>query len=897
MKKIHFYIRFHTQYGQSLFVTGNIDALGNNNLNRAFPLQYLNEESWHGTVDVPTNTKHFSYSYYLKNADGTHIEEWPQDRVIDMSKEGVQQIQAIDVWNFAGEEQNNFFTGPFQQVLLREHKPQAKAKPDKHYTHVFKVKAPLLKKNEALCMLGSGHALGDWTPAKTIVMQPEGHWWVAKLDLSKEQFPIAYKYGIYHVKHKGFVRYEEGPNRVIHGDGVRQKVSIHHDGFAQLPHSAWKGAGVAIPVFSLKSKDSFGVGEFNDLKLFVDWAKKTGVQLIQILPINDTTATHSWKDSYPYAAITAFALHPIYLNLEKIAGKDYEDVVKPLKKKQKQLNEMADLDYGQVISFKTSVIKELFLAQKESFLKDQDFQAFFKNHKHWLVPYAAFCYLRDRNKTADFNLWKIYSKYDKAAIEKYVSPRAKHYNEIACTYFTQYHLHLQLKEAVEYAHKNGVVIKGDIPIGIYRYSCDAWVDPSLYHMELQAGAPPDDFAVKGQNWGFPTYNWKKMEEDGFGWWRKRFEQMADYFDAFRIDHILGFFRIWSIPMNQLEGIMGYFDPAIPVHVNEFRDRGIWFDFNRYTKPFINDPILWELFGPNKDKFKPFFNDIAIGAYALKEEFNTQQKVEQYFLKKEDNEENRNIKQGLFDLLSNIILFEVAGSNGQQFHFRIGIEKTSSFRHLDWNTQQQLKDLYVNYFYRRQDDFWYKEAMKKLPAVKKATNMLVCGEDLGMVPHCVPDVMKQLSLLSLEVQRMPKDPGKEFFNPIDAPYLSVVTPSTHDMSTIRGWWEEDRDRTQRFYNHELGFIGDAPGECTPEMNLAIVEQHLQSPAMWSIFMLQDLLGIDKKLRRENPHEERINIPADPKHFWKYRMHIFLEDLLKSKDFNQHVSQLLQNSNRS
>jgi len=188
-------------------------------------------------------------------------------------------------------------------------------------------------------------------------------------------------------------------------------------------------------------------------------------------------------------------------------------------------------------------------------------------------------------------------------------------------------------------------------------------------------------------------------------------------------------------------------------------------------------------------------------------------------------------------------------------------------------------------------------MKKLPAVKKATNMLVCGEDLGMVPHCVPDVMKQLGLLSLEVQRMPKDPGKEFFNPADAPYLSVVTPSTHDMSTIRGWWEEDRERTQRFYNEGLGISGEAPQECTPEMNLAIVEQHLKSPAMWSIFMLQDLMGIDKKLRRDNPHEERINIPADPKHFWKYRMHLYLEDLLKAKDFNQQLLELLQNSDRS
>ena len=896
MKKIQFYIRFHTQYGQSLFVTGNINVLGNGDLNKAVPLKYLNKESWCAKIDVPASVGNFSYSYYLKNADGTIVEELGGDRIIDIAKSGFDEYQAIDTWNYAGEFQNAFYTAPFQQVLLKEHKPQSKSKAVKNYSHVFKVKAPLLKKNEIICLLGSSAGLGEWIPADAILLEPEGHWWVARLELSKDQFPVAYKYGIYNIKHKGFVRFEDGPNRLVHGDGLKQKVSILHDGFAQFPNAIWKGSGVAIPVFSLRSKDSFGVGEFNDLKLLVDWANKTGLQLIQILPINDTTATHSWKDSYPYAAITAFALHPIYLNLEKVAGKEFADLVKPLRKKQKQLNELKELDYGQVISFKTSVIKELFLAQKDKFLKEEGFQSFFKDHKHWLVPYAAFCYLRDRNKTPDFSKWKIYSKYDKAGIEKYVSPRAKHYNEIACIYFTQYHLHLQLKEAAEYAHKHGVVLKGDIPIGIFRYSCDAWMNPSLYHMELQAGAPPDDFAITGQNWGFPTYNWRKMEEDGFRWWRKRFEQLGDYFDAFRIDHILGFFRIWSIPIHEIEGIMGYFDPAIPVHVNEFREKGIWFDFVRYTQPFINEPVLWEMFGPNKDKFKPFLMDIAIGAYKLKEEFNTQQKVEQYFATKEDNEDNRNIKQGLYDLISNVILFEVAGSDRQQFHFRFGIENTSSFRYLDWNTQQQLKELYVNYFFRRQDDFWFKEAMKKLPAMKKATNMLVCGEDLGMVPHCVPDVMTQLGLLSLEVQRMPKDPGKEFFNPADAPYLSVVSPSTHDMSTIRGWWEEDPERTQKFYNQELGLTGKAPSECEPSICRAIVQQHLNAPAMWSIFMLQDLLGIDEKLRHPNPHEERINIPADPKHFWKYRMHVFLEDLIKAKEFNEELKDEMDKSGR-
>lgn len=897
MKKIHFYLRFHTKFGQSLHVSGNIDPLGNHDNTKAFPLEYLSEEFWHGTLEVDAAAiGRIQYNYLLKTQDNELVEEWGSDRVIDVSREGTDEFQLIDTWNHSGEYENAFYTAPFRQTLLKDHRGAVKAKYSKKFTHLFKVKAPLLRKNEVVCITGTGLALGDWNTTDPILLNEEDSWWVARIALPKENFPLNYKYGVYDLKQKKLVRYESGPNRLLHGDAGIKKLTILHDGFVRVPNDTWKGAGVAIPVFSLRSKNSFGTGEFADLKLLVDWAKQTGLHLVQLLPVNDTTGTNSWVDSYPYSAISAFALHPLYLNLEQVAGKKYAALVKPLRKKQKQLNELPELDYEQVMEFKLSVIKELFLAQKDEFLADEDYQAFFQQQKHWLVPYAAFCYLKDRNKTADFTKWKIYSDYDKAAIEKYVAPRAKHYDGIACIYFTQYHLHLQLKEAVEYAHKHGVVLKGDIPIGISRHSCDAWMEPELYHMNEQAGAPPDDFAIKGQNWGFPTYNWERMAQDGFCWWRKRFEQMRDYFDAFRIDHILGFFRIWSIPMHAVEGIMGHFEPAIPVHISEFHSRGIWFDHARYTRPYITDAVLWELFGPNNEKFRKYLDAGGDGNYTLREDFSTQRLVELHFANLEQTEDNINIRQGLFDLIANVLLFEVTNSGGQQFHFRIAMENTTSFRHLDADLQHKLKDLYINYFYRRQDQFWEKEAMKKLPALKRSTNMLVCGEDLGMVPHCVPDVMKRLGILSLEIQRMPKDANKAFSHPNDAPYLSVVTPSTHDMSTIRGWWEEDRARTQQFFNLELGQWGEAPKSCEAWINKAIILQHLHSPAMWTVFQLQDLLGMSDELRRENPHEERINIPANPKHYWRYRMHLSLEDLLKAKDFNQELKEYVNASGR-
>src|SRR5208337_2896442 len=186
--------------------------------------------------------------------------------------------------------------------------------------------------------------------------------------------------------------------------------------------------------------------------------------------------------------------------------------------------------------------------------------------------------------------------------------------------FLQYHLEAQLVEATQYAHSKGVILKGDIAIGVCRYGADAWEQPELFHTDMQAGAPPDAFAAKGQNWGFPTYNWPRMKQDGFAWWKQRFEQMSCYFDAFRIDHILGFFRIWSIPMHAVEGILGNFVPAIPVKLEEFRQRGIHFNHDRYVKPFINEDVLLDVFGERADEVKrQFLNETAKGRYALKSE--------------------------------------------------------------------------------------------------------------------------------------------------------------------------------------------------------------------------------------------------------------------------------------
>ncbi|TMI62857.1 MAG: 4-alpha-glucanotransferase [Bacteroidetes bacterium] len=894
---LHFFLRFHTELGQTLWM--NIKSMaGIGELDvKELPLKYLNSEAWELELDITQGQKNFQYSYFLKTAEGIIVNEGETARQVYLQNSNVAAIDIIDTWNHTGEYENIFFTRPFSEVLFHKLHKEKKTKKGFESGQLFRVKAPLLKKNEVIAIAGSGNELGKWDTVNPLVLSKFGDWWYINTNVPASEFPLTYKYGVYNIAKNDFIKFEDGQNRFLNIKPIEGRATIVHDGFVHLPNNTFRGAGVAIPVFGLRSKDGLGIGEFNDLKQLVDWAKTTGLKMIQLLPINDTTATYKKSDSYPYAAISAFALHPAYINLETVAGKDYADQLESLNKVKKKLNKETGVDHEMVMKVKTGVLKEIYELAAEEVFEQDDFKSFFEDNKHWMVPYAVFCYLRDKNKTIEFGKWKMYKTYNEKEVAKLISPGSNSFKAIAFNYFVQYHLHTQLKEATDYAHKKGIVVKGDIPIGIYRNACDAWVEPELYNLDTYAGAPPDHFAVKGQNWSLPTYNWKRMQKDGYSWWKQRFAQMSNYFDAFRIDHILGFFRIWSIPSESIEGIMGRFVPAVAIHIGEFGQNFIPFDYDRYCKPFITDDVLNEYFGELAEQVRSEFILIGEdGSMNLKPEFSTQRKVEEYFGDKELTDENKKLKEGLFDLVSNIILFEELDSQQTRFHFRIAMEDTASFRCLPDDVQQKLKELYVNYFFKRQDDFWYSEAMQKLPHLKRTTNMMICGEDLGMVPHCVPDVMEQLGMLSLEIQRMPKKTGIEFFHPNDAPYLSVITPSTHDMSTIRGWWEEDRAKTQHFYNHILQQWGEAPYFCEAWINRAIVLQHLNSPAMWSIFQLQDLLGMSEDLRRENPHEERINIPADPNHYWNFRMHITLEDLLKEKEFNEELRGYIEHSGR-
>lgn len=905
--KLHFYIRYRTRPGEALFITGNCPALGSGDSRKALKINYLNEKFWHGAVEIAAAElpDELQYHYLFQDKNGEFHEEWETERTFGLAdfkptkrsvglKNQPEIISFVDAWNSPAAVENAFATQPFQQVFLKNEAVSV-AKPVENPTHFFRIKAPVLGRNEAVCLLGDSPVLGNWEPKTPIFMQKTGNWWAVSLNLTTADFPLAYKYGIWNTSKNQFDRWETGDNRLAFDNGLASKMTVISDGFVRLEFRPFRGAGVAIPVFSLRSEKSWGAGEFTDLAALADWSKSVGLRLIQLLPINDTSATGTWTDSYPYASISAFALHPIYLNLEAVAGSKFAAVLKPFLKQKADLNAAEAVDYERVMSLKWEIMRLLFPKMKAAFLADKTWQNWFSENTHWLKSYAAFCFLKTKNGTAEFTKWTTNSTFSADEIDQLTSPDSPDFDEIAVHYFVQFHLHLQLKAATDYAHSLGLAVKGDIPIGIYRHSADAWTAPDLYEMNAQAGAPPDDFAEKGQNWGFPTYNWEAMKADNFAWWRQRFGQMSHYFDAFRIDHILGFFRIWSIPLDAIEGILGRFVPAIPLKINELYEAGIPINRDRLCRPFITNEVLNGIFGHDAEFIRAACLDPrGDGRFDLKTEFSTQRLVDAFFKKQEKSERNDRLRQGLFDLISNVILYDEG--DGEHFHFRFGIDKTSSFQNLEPAIQNRLNSLYVNYFWNRQDEFWARQAMEKLPALKRSTPMLICGEDLGMVPACVPGVMEELGILSLEIQRMPKATGTTFFHPKDAPYLSVVTPSTHDMSTIRGWWEENQGLSQQFFREILGQSGQAPFYAEPWVCRFIVAQHLNSPAMWSIFQLQDLMSIDGRLRRELPDDERINQPANPTHYWRYRMHFSLERLQKEADFNDSLRQMVAESGR-
>lgn len=896
---ITFNIEYRTNWGEEVRIQGSVPELGNWNEEKAFTLHTTDGIRWTASVEVPLQadeTVNYTYCIY-RNGRLVRKECDTYPRSLCISADEEHEYITNDYWKNISEQQY-FYSSAFTECLLPRNTQTAEVI---HYKKSIVIKAycPRLSSNYALAICGNRESLGSWNMGKALLLSdktfPE---WQIELDASKLTYPLEYKFVLYNLEEQRVEEWEQNPNRYLADPELKaDETLVISDRRVSFNIPAWKGAGVAMPIFSLKSADSFGIGDFGDLKKMIDWAITTDQKVVQILPINDTTMSHTWMDSYPYNSISIYALHPMYADLNQLGKLEDEQQAAYFAQKQKTLNDYPTMNYEEAEKAKWEYFRQIFRQEGNNVLSGEGFRQFFDKNKEWLQPYAAFSYLRDRYNTSDFRYWDEHSEFRLEEIEKLCAEDSPAYNEIAIFYYLQYQLHCQLSDASSYARQHGIVLKGDIPIGISRSSVEAWKEPYYFNMNGQAGAPPDDFSVNGQNWGFPTYNWDAMEKDGYNWWMKRFRKMAEYFDAYRIDHILGFFRIWEIPMHAVHGLLGQFVPSLPMSKEEIEDYGLAFDKELFLKPYIHEHILQKLFGPHTEQIKETFllPSEKNGGWQMRPQYDTQRKVEACFRDKADND-SLWIRDGLYTLISNV-LFIRDSKDADKYHPRIAAQRDFMYQSLSETDKAAFNQLYEQYYYHRHNEFWYQQAMKKLPQLTQSTRMLVCGEDLGMIPGCVSWVMNELKILSLEIQRMPKDPASEFGNPNEYPYRSVCTFSTHDMSTLRGWWKEDSQQTQRYYNTMLGHYGAAPSEATKEMCEEVIKQQLHSNSILSIMSFQDWLSIDEHWRNPDIEVERINIPSSSRHYWRYRMHLTLEELLKADSLNSKIRELIKQAGRN
>lgn len=807
---IVFHIEYYARRDERLFVVFDDGA--------EYAMRRESEGLW--SAEVPRDADGAAYRYELRAADGSLLRgEWGDGHRLGAGS--AERTEVFDHWHerpAAAPFYSSFFTrGVFRRPNLR------KAAEAVGGRILLRVEAPTVTSDEAVAVVGEHAALGGWQVERAVVMN-DGAAPVWSVSLPASVAGSEFKFIVTDAATGRFRRYEGGGNRRFPATSDSGSAIVV-DGLRMRDESPlWHGAGVAVPLFSLRSGRGWGCGEFRDLRLLADWAAAAGLSVIQLLPVNDTSATGTWRDSYPYNALSCFALHPMYVSAEAVVERcsgcarsaELATAFDAFAAEGTRLNALSAVDYEATMKLKTDFLRRAYDLCGDDTMSSDEYTAFERKNAEWLSPYAVFCALRDEYGTADHTQWGAMARYDAVRAELYARENA---HAVGFHKFVQYLLDRELREAGDYARGRGVLLKGDIPIGVSPSSVEVWRSPELFNLSMSAGAPPDDFAAEGQNWGFPTYNWPRMAEDGYAWWRSRLRKMAEYFDAYRIDHILGFFRIWEVPRGAASALEGHFNPSLPYDADE------------------------------------------IGAFGFP-----------------------------FDATLHAALFTEYPYSRQRYFPRIDGCKTAAFAALDDEARRSYMQLYEDFYYRRHNDFWRDCALRRLPKLISATGMLACGEDLGMIPACVPDVMRSEQILSLEIERMPKRFGEEFGDPAEYPYLSVASPSTHDMSTIRGWWREDPEATRRYWHDILGHEGEPSAECSGEAAREIAERHMRSQSMLAILPLQDWLAIDENLRGADPEAERINVPADPDHYWRYRMHISLEELLAADGFNDAVRAL-------
>lgn len=891
MKSVTFNIRYRAESAASMEVVyrvkGGEEAVA--------AMQLAGGDTWAVTLSLPGDAASVTYGYRLVCGGRVVRNEWavtPHQLVFNCVN---SNYFAVDMWL---DSPVGYYT---QTNLFRFFDKNARPVdvPCVNWYNrslTLSLYAMGIGAGDALVLSGDSPILGEWDLSRALHMQQVApNFWSVTFD-AEQLGGGCMQFKFVRINEQGESLWEEGDNRRLVLPTLEGSTATSFT----LPHVVFPAknirlAGTVLPLFSMRSSHGWGVGDFGDIKLMAQWLSGTGQNILQLLPLNDTTIFGGDEDSYPYNCVSVYALNPIYMDMSVLPRLNSEKANRYYETHRTKLNEAPAVQYSLVYALKMNYLRDLFNEQGSELLATDDCHRFLAAEKRWLRPYAIFRFLTTRLHCCIWD-WDKYRYYDENTEQQLLADYPDAAREIDFYSLVQYLLYKQLCDAHDYANSVGVALKGDIPIGVAPNGVDVWCEREQFNLEVSAGAPPDAFSADGQNWGFPTYNWEVMALDGYSWWRRRLQYMSKFFDAYRIDHVLGFFRIWEIPHTSVSGLSGSFSPNRPLSKEELAAAGFILDEQEHLSPYITKERMNELFSRRmKYVVERFFDEQPGGTYRFKEHIKGASHLAWEVYDKCGDKFPQALKKALLNLYGSVLFLRDLKEPGM-FVPRILGSETEAYAQLSQQQRIAYDHIYEDYFYNRHTMYWFEEGMRKLAPVLQSTTMTACGEDLGMIPACVPWVMKNLQILSLEIQRMPKLFGETFARPEYYPYLSVATPSTHDMSTLRGWWREDEALSAEFYHRVLGCTGECPREMSGAVARAILVQHLQSPAAFALFAWQDIMAIDERLRLADPEAERINVPSNRDHLWNYRMHIAIEDLMNERAFNDALRAMIADSGR-
>lgn len=655
--------------------------------------------------------------------------------------------------------------------------------------------------------------------------------------------------------------------------------------------------GVVVPLGALYTEDNPVIGEFPDLIPFAEFCKKAGFGLIQLLPVNDTGTQSS-----PYSGLSAYALHTIYIRLKDIPG--FSSLYSSDEKFKKKYDDFVNgntytlrYDYDKILNAKNELLKYIYDSTETGKTgKAEEAVAKFIKANSWVKTYSVYKNLKWNYMQAS---WKTWHKNDQS---KTADEILELWNKKA---FMKEHLFYtwcqmiaaeQFSAAVDAVHKEGILLKGDMPILMNEDSCDAWAYPEFFNQDLRAGAPADGDNPNGQNWGFPTYNWKNLKAADYSWWTGRLKTAEQYYDAYRLDHILGFYRIWAIPSADCNALNGHAEPHSSIKKDELYELGFDDDRIRWlSQPHIPTNIVEDITW-NHDSAHAILKLLCDKLdneelWLFKKNVKGSQQIwDTDFGELCNQDAAYRIKEQLVKYWSNRSLLEVAKN---KFIPLWTYEKSTSWETLNEREKECLTKRFSELSIA-EDKLWRKQADEIFTALTKAVKMVPCGEDLGVGISCVPDVMNKHNILGLRVVRWCRNwelDGQPYVPFEEYTPLSVTTTSVHDSTTIRQWWQEEKDSVKAFILANSDFNHSETEDFSPEIAEEIMTLAGQSASIWNISPLQDYLFMNQKYWLKNAEDERINIPGTVTAFnWTYRLPVSIEELDNDSELIKKISKI-------